>query len=334
MKTVRKTIILSVLFAVCISLFSGCSDEKELYSATFTEYFDTVTTVTAYCNSEREFNELVKVTEKELMQFHQLFDAYNEYEGVVNIATLNRNAANEPLTVSEELADFLEFSRGMYGLTLGEVNIALGAVTIIWKEAFETKTLPTDAALTEAAGHVNLENMVMGMNDEDEPTVFFEDVGLKLDVGAIAKGYTADAVALRLFQENHNNVLLSIGGTVITVGDKIGEEWSVGITDPENTSEVKTSVVLTDGQSISTSGGYQRYFTYEGEQYHHIIDSVEMIPQDYYASVSVIYENAAMGDTISTALFNMPFEQSSDLAKRLNTKAIYIFNDGTTQTVN
>lgn len=84
------------------------------------------------------------------------------------------------------------------------------------------------------------------------------------------------------------------------------------------------------GQNLVTSGSYQRYYTVNGRDYHHIIDPDTLMPADYFASVTVLADDSGKADALSTALFNLPYEAGKELAESLDgVEAFWVEPDGT-----
>ena len=130
MKT-RANRLVSMLLAgvLCLSLLAGCaSKNKELtrYSTVFYDVFDTVTQVIAYCESEDAFKTQMDALHADLVTYNQLYDIYNDYDGVTNIKTINDNAGLAPVTVDDKILGMLELAQTMYDTTDGKLNIAMG----------------------------------------------------------------------------------------------------------------------------------------------------------------------------------------------------------------
>ncbi len=105
--------------------------------ASFLELFDTVTTVVGYAESEEEFSAEMNRFHDLLEEYHQLYDIYNDYEGVTNIKTINDNAGGDPVEVDQRIIDLLLFAKEMYGRTGGKTNVMMGSVLSIWHDARE-----------------------------------------------------------------------------------------------------------------------------------------------------------------------------------------------------
>ena len=152
-----------------------------------------------------------------------------------------------------------------------------------------------------------------------------------LDVGAVAKGYATEMIARELKEMGVSGYGLSVGGNVRLIGTKPGgEKWNVGIENPNDAYGGYVENLSVADVSVVTSGSYQRYYVVDGAIYHHIIDKDTLYPSDYFASVSIITENSALADALSTALFSMPIENGRALINGIeNTEAIWGYKDGT-----
>ena len=140
-------IVLLIIFILAVqagilagSSKTGASTEKTKYTATFLDIFDTRTEIVGYAYTEDEFSEQAALIKERLVFYNNLYDIYNDYEGVNNIKTINDNAGKEPVKVDQEIIDLLKFSKDMYELTDGKTNIAMGAVLSIWHDYREYGT--------------------------------------------------------------------------------------------------------------------------------------------------------------------------------------------------
>ena len=157
-------------------------------------------------------------------------------------------------------------------------------------------------------------------------------VGQKVDVQgtSIGKGYAAEQVTKAMRESGVTSMLLSIGGNVCSIGTRAdGTAWQVGIQDPY--SDGTLCAVQVSGQSVVTSGTYERFYTVDGKRYHHIIDPETLLPSTYYDSVTVISENSALADALTTGLFCLPLAQGQALVASLDgVEAFWVLPDGTT----
>ena len=332
---------LAILFVLC--LLSSCAplspdiQAPDKFSAYSFDYFDTVTTVSGYAESKEAFDRIANGVLNELEEYHRLFTIYHRFEGMENLCTINElvNGVHRTVTVDRRIIDMLLYAKDMYAKTNGRVNIAMGSVLSIWHDYRKigeknpaSAELPPMDQLTAAAQHTDINCLVI---DEENSTVTLTDPAMKLDVGAIAKGYAVEMVARRLEEQGITGFVLNVGGNVRTVGTKgNGEKWEVGIENPTEDEEKPYLAYLgLSGESLVTSGSYQRYYLVDGKRYHHIIDPDTLMPSEGFTSVSILTESSADGDALSTALFCMSFEEGLALIESLpNTEAIWVFHDG------
>ena len=109
-----------------------------------------------------------------------------------------------------------------------------------------------------------------------------------------------------------------------------GEKWLAGVENPDKESDTPYIAYLgIAGESVVTSGSYQRYYIVDGKSYHHIIDSETLFPSERFTSVSIVCKSSAMGDSLSTALFCMSLEDGMALVESLaDVEALWIDNEG------
>lgn len=303
-------------------LLTGCGTEKQVYQTVYLDVFDTVTTVRGYETSEEAFQQRAEQVHRALLECHRLFDIYNDWPG--GLKDVNDNAGIAPVQVDEKVLALLSDCREDYARTGGKVNAAMGSVLSLWHQAREAgledpakAALPDMEALKEAANHVSFDTVII---DQEAGTVFLTDPAQRLDVGAIAKGWAAQKAA-ELLPEGY---MLNVGGNVCTRGTKPGgEKWNVAIQSP-NAGEPNLCVLSLAGQSLVTSGDYQRSYTVDGKNYHHIIDPETLMPSTYWRSVSILCGDSGLADCLSTALFLLPLEEGQALAEECGVEAMWV----------
>ncbi len=329
--------------ALCVVLtavvgFSFWQDRTapKAYTATWWDVFDTVTVVTGYASSEEEWQQQADALHADLLHYHQLFDIYNTYDGMTNMATVNARAGQETLTVDEDLFALLQFGKEAYTLTDGACNIAAGTVLSLWHDArtaaeaatpetaLTADILPTEEALQKAARHTDINDLVL---EENTRTVHFADPDLQLDVGGIAKGWSVEQAAQKAEERGLTYAILNVGGNVRAIGKKPdGSPWTAGVQDPDGDGNL-VEVQLQPGQSLVVSGDYQRYFTVDGIRYHHLIDLQTLQPARYCRSVAILCRDSGIGDALSTGLFCLPQEQGETvLAKVDGADALWVLD--------
>ncbi len=325
-------LIVSILFST--SILVSCEKKPQKYSTYSFDYFDTVTSVTGYEESKEEFDKVSARILNELSEYHRLYTIYHRFDSLENLCTVNelKDGAHRTVKVDSRIIDMLEYASQMYRTTDGVVNVAMGSVLSIWHDYRSEGTddpvnasLPPMDKLTEASKHTDISNMKI---DRDASTVTLMDPEMTLDVGAIAKGYAVEMIAQGLERDGITGYVLNVGGNVRTVGLRgDGEKWVVGIEDPEG-GDTQIAYLELSGESLVTSGSYQRYYIVDGKRYHHIIDPETLMPSEGYLSVSVVCKSSAQGDALSTALFCMDLDEGRALVESLDdVEAMWVTND-------
>lgn len=314
---------------LALLLLSGCAPQERKYEETWLDVFDTVTTLSGCETREASFRQTGREVHDALTEYHRLFDIYHDYGGINNLKTVNDSAGVAPVPVDRRILDLLKTCREYDRLTDGKVNAAMGSVLSLWHDKREaglqnpdTAALPDPAALAEAAKHCSWDTVVL---DEESSTVYISDPHQRIDVGSVAKGWAAEQIRALL----PDGYLLSLGGNIVASGSKPdGSPWKVGVQDPDSGDQFIRILELTGGSAV-TSGDYQRYYTVNGTRYCHIIDPDTGMPGTRYRSVTVLCENSALADCLSTALFLLPQEEGLALASRCAAQAIWVLPDGT-----
>ena len=324
----KRLLALLLVLALLLCGCTGAEPETKQYSATFLTVFDTFTTIVGRDSSEAAFTEKAQAVHDELLVYHQLFDIYNVYEGLNNLKTINDHPG-EAIAVDRAVIDLLLDCKRYYELTEGRLNAAMGSVLYLWHEAREdglndiaNAYLPDGDALAEAARHTSWENVII---DEENSTVTITDPKLRLDVGAIAKGWSVQRAA----ENAPEGLLISVGGNVCATGpkDESGTAWVVGVQDPDGGENYLHTLYLTKG-SMVTSGDYQRAYLVDGKIYHHIIDPDTLYPGTLWRAVTVVCPDSGLADALSTALFLLPMEQGQKLLDACESTAMWVDAEG------
>lgn len=325
-----KRCFLAVCLALTMFVSSSCAQQVtyEKHQHFFFGTFDTIITLIAYTESAQEFQTYAKLAEAEMYRYHEIFDQYNSYEGVRNLYALNHNATSGPYAVEPELLDLLKQIQEWQTLYSTKTNPAMGSVLLLWHNARTAGDyIPDESALSDAAQHMNSQDVII---DESAGTVFYADPQLRIDLGAVAKGYAAQKVADKLREAGLDSFILNAGGNVIC-GDAPRDgrtQWTVAVEDVDGvTTRLKLGL---KNLSIVTSGDYQRYFEVDGQRYHHLIDPDTLYPAAHMRAVSILHPDSGLADFLSTAAFLLPYEESRALIESIpEAEATWLLADGT-----
>lgn len=297
----KKTIYIIILILILISLILLYID-KNTYKEYNKNYFYMDTYINIKINStksKKEIDNIYKDIDYLYSSYHKLTSRYDKYDGIVNVYYLNEILNNnEEIEIDNRLADIINIGIEYYDKTNKLFNIASGNLTNIWKEFINNcEELPSNLEVNIDINDIKLNN---------NKYTKYNDV--KLDLGAITKGYVTELVGDYLEENNIYNYIINAGGNV-KVGKAYNKEYyTVGITNPDNTNSIFTKVKV-NNLSIVTSGNYQRYCIYNDKIYSHIINPNTKLPSNYTKSVTVITPSSLLADIYSTYLYLLPVEE-------------------------
>ena len=228
---------------------------------------------------------------------------------------------NGKTQVSDELAELLTNLKQIEIDSDGAFCVGLGALSDLWGIGTDNARIPSQAEIDAAIR--NARNWSINGN-----TVYLPE-GVKLDMGAVGKGYACDSVMGIVYGTNHIKTVTSVGGSVLVYSSNPKETFTIGVRNPSD-QVLSTCISLKATSScISTSGTYERFFEDEnGKRYHHIFDPSTGYPADSgLASVTVISSQGYVSDALSTACFVLGIEKSLPLLEKYNADAIFITAD-------
>ena len=313
-----KRLCIFLLLSLSLCLIS-CGEKK--YSTQIWSTFDTVVDVSGFFDSEEEWIKAKSIVEETLFYYDGLLNAYEDAD-VINLKAINESGG-KTLEINRELYDFLIFAKQMEDKTDGALLMAFGSVTGLWKDFIGGGELPDKKALENAFAHTSSDMVLL---EECPYRVTLLDPDIRIDAGALAKGWVGDRLRERLEAEGIDSLLINLGGNVVAIGSKNKKPWSVGIRSTDG--GIFNTVEISD-LSVVTSGDYERVREYNGTSYHHIISPETLYPSDYFPSVTVISESSATADALSTALFVMPLDKGKELLEKFpEASAVWITDNG------
>ncbi len=300
---------------LALLLLGGCSGESGSYEHSIFA-MDTYMTFRVYGRG-------AQAQTQELVRHIQALDAELSATNPQSpVYTLNQNGSGQ---VPQELADLLAASLELSQQTNGALDLSVYPLVRLWGFPTETYRVPSEEEIAAALAYVGSEHI-----HQDGCNIQL-DAGTQLDFGAVAKGYAGQVCADLLAENGVEAALLSLGGNVQTLGSKPdGSDWAIGITDPDNPSTYFATLRLSGTHSIVTSGGYNRYFEFNGQRYHHILDPSTGKPaHSGLASVTVVTSDGFLADALSTALYVLGLEQAAALYRsRADFEAVFVTDSG------
>ena len=207
--------------------------------------------------------------------FHELRAMCERYENLFSrtiptsdVARIN-GAQGEAVVVATETAQLVARALTYCEKSGGVFDVTAGCLTRLWD--FHRGIVPEKQTLQQAVQHVDW-HTVSVFQENDTWYVQLTDPDAALDVGGIAKGWIADELGKYLQHEGFENFLINLGGNVLAHGHNAkGKPWTIGITNPFP-DQSENVVVRCTGESVVTSGTYERCFQKNGVLMHHILD--------------------------------------------------------------
>lgn len=298
----KKLINILLLFTLC-----GCqSQSAPLSDKQFC--LDTVVEITLYdSNSKDILNHCFAICN----DMEMVFSSTNEKSELYKI-NHSENKLQEQ-TISEDLYQVIKAGLEYSQLSNGSFDITIGSISSLWDFKADTPVLPDHNLIQDNLQNISYQNIILTENK-----ITYLNEKTMIDLGAIAKGYIADKIKDYLLEENVKSALINLGGNVLCVGDKDNEKFTIGLTDPLETSQSILTLEI-DDLSIVTSGTYQRYFELDGKQYHHILNPhTGYSYENDLSSVTIISKASLQGDALSTVCFSLGKEKGIELLNSMD----------------
>jgi len=297
-------------FTLLLLLFSLSTFAQENFKRTLIlmgSRFD----ITVVASNEKEGNEYIDSAIFEIARIEKLISSWD-----VNSETslINKLSGIKPIKVDKELFDLIERSIAISTLTNGAFDISYASMDRIWNYDGSMKEMPSAEKISNSIKKVGYQNISI---DKEAQTVFLKLKGMKIGFGAIGKGYAADKAKALLIEKGVKAGIINASGDLNAWGKQAnGKDWMVAITNPLNKNKVFSWLPINDS-AIVTSGNYEKFISFNGIRYSHIIDPRTGYPSTGIISTSIMTSNAELADAISTSVFVMGVETGLDFINQL-----------------
>ncbi|KEI93117.1 thiamine biosynthesis protein ApbE [Clostridium botulinum B2 433] len=319
MKIKYVTILLLCIYLPLV--FVGCNSKPEEPVSRETYLMGTIINIKAYGkNADKAVQSSVD----------KISDIENKMS--LNISTsevnkINKNSGIAPVKVSKNTFDVIKASLIYSEKTKGSFDITVEPLVSIWGIGTDKARIPSKDEISNALKLINYKDVII---NEKESTVMLKRKGQAIDLGAIAKGYTADELKKVLLNYNVSSAFLSLGGNVYVLGNKPDKTpWKIGVQNPLEPRGDYLGIVSVSDKSVVTSGNYERFFERNGKRYHHIFDTKTGYPAEKgLISVSIISDKSIDGDALSTSVYTLGLDEGKKLIESLKgVEAIFVTND-------
>ena len=317
---------IGILFVVVLSVFIVCygkmqKPEEPITATAFK--LNTVVKVTIYdSQDEKILQDALALCDK----FEKIFSRTRTDSEIYLLNDGKLPQEDGYYILSEECAELI--GKGLYysELSGGAFDITIEPLSSLWDFTSGEKQIPDPQTLVEAQKHVGYEKVELKGNK-----IRFQEDGMGLELGAIAKGYIADKIKEFLISEGIESAVIDLGGNVLCIGTRPdGEAFRVGIQKPfADRNETVATAGIRD-RSVVSSGIYERYFEKDGKLYHHILNPKSGYPyENGLTAVTILSDESVDGDGLSTVCFALGLEKGLELINSLpDTQAVFITEDG------
>jgi thiamine biosynthesis lipoprotein ApbE len=282
----------------------------------------TEVSITVVAKTGKEGEAALDAAMAEVKRFDRMMSLYKDDSEITRV---NLAAGKDPVAVSPEMIEMVEAARKISDLTGGAFDVTVGPLVVLWQMRLKEGNIPTDAEIKRIKSRVGYHNIVI---DKKASTIFLKYPDMIMDFAGCAKGYVADKVAQLLKRRGIDNAIVALAGDIRVMGRRPdGSSWRIGVQHPRDAAKTLTILELSD-KYISTSGDYERYQIVHRKRYHHILDPRTGKPSEGIESVTVVGDQGAVGDPLTTALFILGPEKGMTIVKKLGYEAIFVDDKG------
>lgn len=219
----------------------------------------------------KQADQLIQEVIELLHLYNKRFSANDESS---ELAVVNQNAGVKKVIVHPELFELITIGKKHSLDDPSNLNIAIGPLVQTWRIGFSDAKKPDDQTIQDKLSYCHPENIIL---NTDKKSVFLSKTGMKIDLGALAKGYIADRIIDFLKANGATSALINLGGNVLVFGPNPKRDnhiWNVGIQNPYKERGNNLAILPILNQSVVTSGVYERQLkTTDGKTYHHIFNT-------------------------------------------------------------
>ena len=253
--------------------------------------------------------------------FARVDSAMSHYRADGALRRLEQQARLAPTHGSAGLIAVLTRSQHFAALTDGAFDCTVGALTDLWNFP-DVVAPPTSTQIDSALALVGYEGLEVAAQAQ---SFRINRPGLRLDLGAAAKGYAVDQAVAAMQELGVEAGVIEAGGDIRYWGEKPdGRPWLFGVQHPR-APEQYLAVEALGLAAIATSGDYEQYFDWEGERYHHLLDPKTGHPARTCISATVWAATALDADILSTTVFVLGPDQGLALVEGLPDVEGFIF---------
>jgi thiamine biosynthesis lipoprotein len=289
---------------------------------------DTLISIKVYGQDPDVLKSAVSAAYAEMHRIAELADGFPQPGAAAynssDVCRINQQAGVGPVRVDPDTLAMLLLAKRYSELSDGAFDVTVGPLMELWGFGGDNPHIPRPEQVRSALALVGSRDLLL---DSEKQTAFLRRRGMKLDLGAIAKGYATEKALQTLKKHGIQKALIDAGGNIRVLGRNLRDTpWRIGIKDPRKADGIVAILSLEDVAAV-TSGDYYRYFEADGARYHHIIDPRSGYPATGNMSVTAITADAGLADAISTLFFVLPPHKALEVAARIGADIFLVTAD-------
>jgi len=327
MKLFNKKSLFTLFFSVIAIVLAACgsnnAEESTLMEEPLTSrefLMGTYVVLQVYDEGKEE------ALEDAVARIEELDEQLSSNDAGSEIDAINQAAGEHSVEVSEDVFPLIEIAHEYSAIPNSGFDYTIGPITNLWRIGFDDARVPEPEEIEAVLPLVDHSKVELNVEDQ---TVYLTEEGMRLDLGAIAKGYIADEVVNVLEEHGVTTAIIDLGGNVVVMGNSPTREtggFNVGVQNPDSSrGEIVGSINLKD-KTIVTSGIYERYIEKDGEVYHHLLNPDTGYPFDNeLAGVTIITNKSVDGDALSTLVYGFGLVEGLEYVNQLeDTEGVFI----------
>lgn len=276
---------------------------------------DTLVSIKAYGTDPETVKKAVAAAYAEMHRIAELADGFPQQGTAAwrssDVCRINEQAGKKPVRVDDDILAMLLLAQKYSELSHGAFDVTVGPLMELWGFGGKNPHVPSPDQIRSALAFVGSKDLVL---NEQNRTVFLRRAGMKLDLGAVAKGYATEKAIQALIRHGINSALIDAGGNIRVIGhNPRNAPWKIGIKNPRSSDTIVATLPLVDTSAV-TSADYYRAFVSEGTRYHHILDPRTGYPASHTISATVVTQDAGLADVLSTVFFVLPPDSALEIA--------------------
>lgn len=299
----------------------GCQTSNNTLTRSQFLAFGTIIDISIYGVDKPRAQQAIDELERRFGQWHQ---AWHPWQGNGDLHRLNQALSRgESVTIPPALQPLFDQATVLSKRSNGLFDPAIGNIIKAWGFSQDEPPVkpPTDKQIKQLLS----QQISLAELNKEPGKLNSQGYPVQLDFGAYAKGYAIDLAVAYLQQQGIDNAIINAGGDLRAIGRHGERPWRIGIRHPRQ-SGILAAIDIEQDMSVFTSGDYERNFSYEGHNYHHIIDPRTGYPAQQTQSVTVIHSNAATADAAATALFIAGPQHWQDTAKAMGVHDVMLID--------